>query len=99
MITLHGTLDSLLPIATDSDVYAGMVRDAGGGDAHRYYRIEGGSHVDAEHDRHPQLVRPILPCHRAAFVALEQWVEQGLAPPPSATLPRPPGDVVNECGT
>ncbi len=41
MLTLHGTLDSLLPIRTDSDVYTRMIRDAGRGSLHRYYVIEG----------------------------------------------------------
>lgn len=44
LITLHGTLDVLLPISQDSDVYARMVRDAGRGGLYRYYRIEGGTH-------------------------------------------------------
>jgi hypothetical protein len=40
----------------------------------------------------------MLPCYRAAFVALEAWVERGVAPPPSGVLPRPAGgDAVNAC--
>ena len=70
MLTLHGTLDALLPIRTDSDVYTRMVRAAGRGALHRYYVIEGGSHVDSRYDRYPDALRPILPCYRAAFTAL-----------------------------
>ena len=45
----------------------------------------------------PQVTRPLLPCYRDAFGALEAWVDRGTAPPPSRTIPRPSGDVVNTC--
>ncbi|MDP9374205.1 MAG: tannase/feruloyl esterase family alpha/beta hydrolase, partial [Chloroflexota bacterium] len=57
MLTLHGTLDALLPIATDSDVYTEMVRKAGRANAHRYYVIEAGTHVDALYDEFPDKLR------------------------------------------
>jgi len=97
MLTLHGTLDALLPIRVDSDVYTGMVRRQGRGDLLRYYRIEGGTHVDGLYGLNPTLVRPILPCYRAAFVALEKWLDGTAAPPPDATVPRPAGNPVNSC--
>jgi hypothetical protein len=97
MLTLHGTLDALLPIRVDSDVYTGMVRQQGRGDLVRYYRIEGGTHVDGLYGLNPTLVRPILPCYRAAFVALEKWLDGTAAPPPDATVPRPSGNPVNSC--
>jgi hypothetical protein len=34
-------------IRTDSDVYTRMIREAGRGRLHRYYVIEGASHVDS----------------------------------------------------
>ncbi|MFF1642065.1 tannase/feruloyl esterase family alpha/beta hydrolase [Streptomyces sp. NPDC058246] len=92
LITLQGTLDVLLPISKDSDVYAGMVRDAGRGDLFRYYRIEGGTHVDSLFEGFPDKLRPMVPCHRAAFTALEDWIGRGhRPPPPSRTVPRPDG--------
>jgi hypothetical protein len=95
LITLQGTLDTLLPIAQDADVYARMVRSQGGD--FRYYRIEGGNHVDGLYDTYPDRLRPILPCFRSAFTALEGW-SAGHRPPPSATLPRPTsGDLANTC--
>jgi hypothetical protein len=97
MITLHGTLDSLLPISTDSDVYAGLIEQAGRGDRHRYYRIEGGNHVDGLYGLYPDRLRPILPCFHSALAAMEGWLA-GSTPPASATLPRPSGgDLVNSC--
>jgi Tannase and feruloyl esterase len=93
LITLHGTLDALLPIARDSDPYADLVGDRR---TYRYYRVEDGNHVDGLYDTYPRRLRPILPCFRAAFVALERWPEE--PPPRSRTLPRPEqGDVVNHC--
>jgi alpha-beta hydrolase superfamily lysophospholipase len=90
MITLHGTLDSLLPIGPNSDTYAERVRSQGRGHLHRYYVVEGGNHVDQLYDVFPDRLRPIAPCYRAAFVLLETWVEAPLGPkkpPASKTLP------------
>ena len=98
LITLHGTLDALLPIRTDSDVYDRLVDRAGAGRLHRYYRIAGGNHVDGLYDTYPDRLRPILPCERTAFTDLTRWVERGVRPPRDATYPRPTaGDLVNSC--
>lgn len=100
MITLHGTLDSLLPIKTNSDPYTSLVKASGRAHLHRYYVVKDGNHVDQLYDVFPDRLRPIAPCYRAAFVALEQWVESKGArkPPASKTIARPvSGDVANEC--
>ncbi|MFI9123067.1 tannase/feruloyl esterase family alpha/beta hydrolase [Streptomyces bikiniensis] len=98
LITLHGDLDALLPIATDSDVYARMVDDRGRGRLHRYYTVRGGTHTDGLYDTYPDRLRPILPCYRSAFDALTRWVEEGATPPADRTIARPAGgDVVNSC--
>ncbi|MEU7140585.1 hypothetical protein ABZ942_14130 [Nocardia sp. NPDC046473] len=89
LITIHGTLDALLPIGKESDVYAGLIRDQGRAALHRYYRIEGGNHIDGLYDQHPDLLRPMLPCFRSAFIDLESWLDKGESPPPDATVPRP----------
>lgn len=97
MITLHGTYDSLLPIGTDSDVYAKLVR-AKGKAPYRYYRLEAANHVDGLYDSFPDRLRPLLPCMRTAFTALESWTQHGTTPPKSTTIPRPAsGDTVNTC--
>ncbi|MGW3623480.1 tannase/feruloyl esterase family alpha/beta hydrolase [Streptomyces sp. NPDC000880] len=101
LITLHGTLDMLLPIGRDSDVYAKMVRDAGRGGLFRYYRVEGGTHVDSLYDVFPDRLRPLTPCHRSAFTALEAWIGHGKQPVSSRTLARPepadPRTLLSEC--
>ncbi|MFF6996637.1 tannase/feruloyl esterase family alpha/beta hydrolase [Streptomyces sp. NPDC008313] len=98
LITLHGTLDALLPEAADSDVYARMVDGSGRGRLHHYYSIEGGTHVDGLYDTFPDRLRPILPCYRSAFGTLTAWVEKGVRPPADHTVGRPAsGDLVNSC--
>ena len=90
LLTLHGTYDALLPIRVTSDAYRRLVEAAGAAPLHRYYRFEGGNHVDGLVDAFPDRLRPLLPCYRAAFIALEEWVEHGVEPPPSDTVARPP---------
>ena len=98
MITLHGTLDALLPIGESSDVYRDLVEAAGRSNLHSYFVIEDGNHVDGFYDDYPDRLRPILPCYRAAFEALEETVEGGKPLPPGGFLPVPEeGDVVNQC--
>lgn len=98
MLTVHGTLDTLLPPATDSDVYDALVDEAGRGDLHRYYLVEDGNHVDGLHGSFPDRLRPLLPCARTAFTDLVAWVEQGELPPADQFVPRPAtGDLVNTC--
>ncbi|MFI9004543.1 tannase/feruloyl esterase family alpha/beta hydrolase [Streptomyces sp. NPDC053541] len=101
LITLHGTLDALLPIGRDSDVYARMVREAGRGPLHRYYRIEGGTHTDALVDAFPDRLRPLTPCHHTALTALEDWLGADRRPPASGTVALRPGQdpvtLANSC--
>ncbi|MFJ6929383.1 tannase/feruloyl esterase family alpha/beta hydrolase [Streptomyces nigra] len=98
LITLHGDLDTLLPQAADSDVYARMVDASGRGRLHSYVTVTGGTHVDGLYDTYPDRLRPILPCYRSAFDRLVSWVERGVRPPADHTVDRPvDGDVVNSC--
>lgn len=90
LITLHGTLDSLLPISQDSDVYQRLISDNGRAALHRYYRIGDGNHVDGLVDSFPDRLRPMAPCFRTAFSALTGWLD-GELPPASTTVARPPG--------
>ena len=76
-ITLHGTLDSLLPISQTSDTYAQMIHSAHRDHLFRYYRIENGNHLDALVDTYPTQLRPIAPCFQSALDALTQWLRVG----------------------
>ncbi|GAA3243352.1 hypothetical protein GCM10020256_68070 [Streptomyces thermocoprophilus] len=76
-------------MAADSEVYARMVDASGRGRFHRFYAVEGGTHVDALYDTWPQRLRPILPCYRSAFTALVAWVEKGALPPADTRSPGP----------
>ncbi|GAB3149525.1 tannase/feruloyl esterase family alpha/beta hydrolase [Amycolatopsis stemonae] len=100
LLTLHGTLDTLLPITRDSDVYDRMITSAGRGNLHRYYRIEDGNHVDGLVDQYPDRLRPLAPCFRTAFDALAGWLH-GVRPPASGTIARPagatPADLARSC--
>ncbi|RSN48156.1 tannase/feruloyl esterase family alpha/beta hydrolase [Amycolatopsis sp. WAC 04197] len=96
LITLHGTLDTLLPITRDSDVYQRMIAEQGRAGLQRYYRIVDGNHVDGLYDAYPDKLRPIGPCFRTAFSALEGWLD-GVRPPASATIPRASGDLATSC--
>jgi hypothetical protein len=98
MLTVQGTLDTLLPPATDADVYDGLVRAAGSGALHRYYSIADGTHTDGLYAAFPDRLRPLLPCARTAFEDLTAWVEDGVPPPADGLRPRPAsGDLVNSC--
>ncbi len=108
LITLHGDQDSLLPIRTDSDIYAQLVSAAGQSARFRYYTVRGGNHVDPQFDDHygideygSTLLRPMLPCVWAALDAEVGWVEKGMAPPASHTIARPSpdsaSDLANNC--
>ncbi|KAB2340626.1 tannase/feruloyl esterase family alpha/beta hydrolase [Actinomadura rudentiformis] len=86
LISIHGTLDVLVPISKTGDVYAEMVQRAGRQHLHRYYRVPGGTHTDGLNAAFPTLVRPMLPDFRAAFDKLAAWTQRGVQPPPSGTL-------------
>jgi dipeptidyl aminopeptidase/acylaminoacyl peptidase len=66
-LTLHGTLDALLTIGEDSDVYRQLILDSGTGNKHRYHVIAQGNHADSYYDNNEKQLRPILPGHRDAI--------------------------------
>lgn len=78
-----------------------MVHQAGRGALLRYYRIEDGTHVGSLVDAHPDKLRPIIPCHRSAFAALEQWLTGKGRPPADHTVQRPadadPATLLTNC--
>lgn len=98
LLTVHGSLDTLLPRATSSDVYDRLIARQGRDWLHRYYVVEDGTHTDNLYGTYPDRLRPLLPCARSAFVALERWVLLKQRPPADGFYARPAsGDLVNTC--
>ena len=82
-----------------------MVENQGKAKLHRYYVIENGYYVDPFYNLYPpqgpSALRQLLPCYRAAFAELEQWVENKgdkLQPPANTAAPNAEtGDEAHQC--
>lgn len=74
LITLQGTLDTLLPITRTGDVYAAMVRGAGRSYLHRYHRVVNGNHTDGLVDAYPDRLVPLAPEFQKAVTELAHWL-------------------------
>lgn len=74
LVTLQGTLDTLLPISQSGDVYASMVRSAGRATLHHYHRIKNGNHTDGLVDAFPDQLVPLAPEFQKAVTELEHWL-------------------------
>jgi hypothetical protein len=97
LLQLQGTLDTAVT-PRDSRLYATMIANHGRGAMTRLYEVEGGSHFEDLYTSHPGLLRPMLPCFRDAFEALEQWTKDGTRPPASHLVQRDPAvDLINAC--
>jgi hypothetical protein len=98
LLSLHGSLDCLLPPAVHAIPYAQAVRAQGRQHLHRLYLIERGSHVDAFAAALPTAaVQIMLPHVHRAFDLLVNWVEHGQEPPPSQTVRA--GDRIKDLAT
>ena len=98
MLSVHGTLDALLPISLHGERYTEMVAEQHRSRLHRAYEVERGQHVDGFVTLLPTAdLRPLLPCHREALDALVAWVERGVQPPASGTVQRVSGPAIDEC--
>jgi len=97
LITVAGTMDSLLPIDHHARAYArkvdaGFTDKPGLGDdkkrpAYRLYEVQNGNHIETYQDTFPQL-ELIMPHAQKAFTLLVQQVEQKVALPPDQCIPR-----------
>ena len=74
LITLQGTLDTLLPISRSGDVYAAMVTANGRGYLHRYHRVVNGTHTDGLVDVYPDRLVPLAPEFQKAVTELARWL-------------------------
>jgi hypothetical protein len=90
LITLHGTMDALLPLARHARPFRDAVVGAGRADLHRLYEVQNGNHIE----RHRQsccnftALEFIQPHAHRAFELLVDWVERGTPPPPGQCIPR-----------
>jgi len=99
LITLAGTMDSLLPIDHHARAYARKVDAARADDDHgkakedekkrpyRLYEVQNGNHIETYQDGFPQL-ELIMPHAQKAFELLVDQVENKVALPPSQCIPR-----------
>jgi tannase/feruloyl esterase/3HB-oligomer hydrolase 3HBOH len=75
LVTLQGTLDTLLPITRSGDVYRRMVRANGRANLQHYHRIRNGNHVDGLVDVYPDRLVPLAPEFQKAVTELERWLD------------------------
>ena len=92
LISVHGTLDALIPLKGHARRYKAMVEAKGYGQNYRLYEIQNGNHIDRlKGDKDKQQLpnlELIQPHAQKAFDLLEDWVERGIAPPPSQCVQR-----------
>jgi hypothetical protein len=89
LITVAGTMDSLLPIDHHARAYARKVHAAREGEhpPYRLYEVQNGNHIEAYKAIFPQL-ELIEPHAQRAFDLLVQHVEGGSVLPPDQCIPR-----------
>jgi tannase/feruloyl esterase/3HB-oligomer hydrolase 3HBOH len=92
LISVHGTLDALIPLKGHARPYKAMVEAKGYGQNYRLYEIQNGNHIESFKGATPGQQLPdlelIQPHAQKAFELLEAWVEQGNAAPPSQCVQR-----------
>ena len=83
LISVHGTLDALIPLKGHARPYKAMVEAKGYGQNYRLYEIQNGNHIDRfKGDKDKQQLpnlELIQPHAQRAFDLLEDWVERGTA--------------------
>lgn len=96
LITVAGTMDSLLPIDHHARAYARKVEaalDAAGRkknnkqQLYRLYEVQNGNHIETYQDTFPQL-ELITPHAQHAFDLMARYVEQSVPLPPNQCIPR-----------
>jgi pimeloyl-ACP methyl ester carboxylesterase len=89
MISVHGTLDSVVPLVTARD-FRNQVVANGYGDRHRLYEVQNGNHVDSW--KQPPINLAALeflqPHLHQSFQLLVNWVERSQEPPAGQCIPR-----------
>lgn len=90
LLTIHGTMDALLPLTRHARPFRDAVVEAGKGGLHRLYEVQNGNHIErfgqsAFNFRQLELLQPHV---HDSFHRLVGWVEGGVNPPASQCVPR-----------
>lgn len=92
LISVHGTLDALIPLKGHARSYKAKIDAQGFGQNYRLYEVQNGNHLESFKGGTFGAQLPNLellqPHSHRAFELLEAWVEQGVAAPPSQCIPR-----------
>lgn len=92
LISVHGTLDALIPLKGHGRPYKAKIEAQGFGQNYRLYEVQNGNHLESFKGPAPGAQLPnlelIQPHAHRAFELLEAWVEQGTPAAPSQCIPR-----------
>jgi hypothetical protein len=90
LITIHGTMDALLPITRHARPFRDGVVAAGKADLHRLYEVQNGNHIERYRQSCCNFTQLefLQPHVHDSFRRLVGWIESGIAPPASQCIPR-----------
>ena len=85
LLSIAGNWDCLVPFEHHAKAYERLINSNGNSHLHRLYEIPRGNHVDGLLRTQLGRQQPVQPFYEAAIFHLENWVENGILPPPSAS--------------
>jgi pimeloyl-ACP methyl ester carboxylesterase len=90
LLSVHGTMDALLPLVRHARPFREAVVAAGKTDLHRLYEVQNGNHIERYRQSCCNFTQLefLQPHVHDAFGRLVGWVESGIAPPASQCVPR-----------
>ena len=90
LLTVHGTMDALLPIERHARPFRQRVIAAGRAELHRLYEVQNGNHIERfkQSSYNFTELEFLQPHAHRAFSLLVNWVEKGVEPPPGQCIPR-----------
>lgn len=83
LLSVAGNWDCLVPYRHHADAYARLVDAQDCSANHRLYEVDAANHVDGLLRQQRGRQQPVHPFYEAGLHHLEQWVENGVEPPPS----------------